>query len=104
MSSSAEPGKPIVADLRRVLVRMKRTDITAHGFRSTFRDWVAERTGYPDALAEKALAHKDSNKIQAAYRRTDMFEKRIPLMQDWADYCDGLVDLENGLHCELSDG
>lgn len=86
----AEPGKPVVADLRRVLVRMKRTDITAHGFRSTFRDWVAERTGYSDALAEKALAHKDSNKVQAAYRRSDMFEKRIPLMQDWADYCGGL--------------
>lgn len=86
----AEPGKPIVADLRRVLVRMKRTDITAHGFRSTFRDWVAERTGYSDALAEKALAHKDSNKIQAAYRRSDMFDKRVPLMQAWADYCDGI--------------
>lgn len=86
----AEPGNPIVADLRRVLVRMTRTDITAHGFRSTFRDWVAEQTSYPDALAEKALAHKDSNKIQAAYRRTDMLEKRIPLMQDWADYCDGI--------------
>jgi len=86
----AEPGKPVVADLRRVLVRMDRTDITAHGFRSTFRDWVAERTAYPDALAEKALAHKDSNKVQAAYRRSDMFEKRMPMMQDWADYCGGV--------------
>ena len=90
----AEPGSPIVADLRRVLVRMNRTDITTHGFRSTFRDWVAERTGYSDGLAEKALAHKDSNKIQAAYFRSDMFEKRIPLMQDWADYC------EQGAGCE----
>lgn len=86
----AEPGRPVVADLRRVLIRMKRTDVTAHGFRSTFRDWVAERTTYPDALAEKALAHKDSNKVQAAYRRTDLFERRVPLMQEWADYCDGV--------------
>ena len=86
----AEPGKPIATDLRRVLVRMERTDITAHGFRSTFRDWVSDRTSYPEVLAEKALAHKDTNKVQAAYRRTDMFEKRIPLMQDWANYCDGI--------------
>lgn len=90
----AEPGKPVVPDLRRVLVRLKRTDVTTHGFRSTFRDWIAERTSYPDALAEKALAHKDTNKIQAAYRRTDMFEKRIPVMQEWADYCDGIVGRE----------
>lgn len=91
----AGPGRPIVADLRRVLVRMERTDITTHGFRSTFRDWVAERTTYTDALAEKALAHKDSNKIQAAYRRTDMLEKRVPMMQDWADYCDGVTRGKN---------
>jgi integrase len=86
----ADPGRPIVADLRRVLVRMKRTDITAHGFRSSFRDWVAERTTYPDVLAEKALAHRDTNAVQRAYRRSDMLEKRIPLMQEWADHCDGL--------------
>jgi integrase len=86
----AQPGKPIATDLRRVLVRMKRTDVTSHGFRSSFRDWVAERTSYPDVLAEKMLAHRDSNKVQAAYRRSDMLEKREPLMQDWANHCDGL--------------
>jgi integrase len=99
----AEPGKPIVADLRRVLVRMKRTDITSHGFRSSFRDWIAENTDYPDALAEKALAHEDSNKIQGAYRRTDMFEKRVLLMQEWADYCDGIGGTESAeLRSEMS--
>lgn len=64
--------------------------MTSHGFRSTFRDWVAEKTTYPDVLAEKALAHRDTNKVQAAYRRSDLFEKRVPMMQDWADYCDGI--------------
>lgn len=91
----AQASRPVVADLRRVLVRMERTDITTHGFRSTFRDWVAERTTYADALAEKALAHKDSNKIQAAYRRTDMLEKRVPMMQEWANYCDGGIRGDN---------
>jgi integrase len=83
------PEKHITADFQKLRITMGRTDITSHRFRSTFRDWVAEKTSYPDVLAEKALAHRDTNKVQAAYRRTDMFEKRIPMMQDWADYCDG---------------
>jgi integrase len=56
--------------------RMDRDDLTAHGFRSTFRDWAAERTSYPGEVAEMALAHTLSNKVEAAYRRSDLFDKR----------------------------
>lgn len=70
-----------------LLKRMERPDLTAHGFRSTFRDWVAEKTDYPGELAEMALAHTVSNKVEAAYRRGDQFEKRRKLMKDWADFC-----------------
>jgi integrase len=58
-----------------------------HGFRSTFRDWAAEYTLYPPELAEMALAHAIESKVEAAYRRGDMFAKRLAMMQDWADYC-----------------
>jgi integrase len=60
--------------------------ITVHGFRSTFADWAAERTDFPKEVVEKALAHKVPNKVEAAYRRTDFFEKRRSLMKQWADY------------------
>jgi integrase len=60
---------------------------TVHGFRSTFRDWIAEETHYPREVAEAALAHTLENKVEAAYRRTDFFAKRRKLMEDWADYC-----------------
>jgi integrase len=70
-----------------LLKRVGRTDITAHGFRSTFRDWAAERTNYPREVAEMALAHAIGDKVEAAYRRGDLFEKRRRLMQDWANYC-----------------
>ncbi|RWN11951.1 MAG: site-specific integrase [Mesorhizobium sp.] len=69
------------------LRRMKRDDLTVHGFRSTFRDWAAEQTAYPNELLEMALAHVVSDKTEAAYRRGDMMEKRRRLMQDWADFC-----------------
>ncbi len=58
-----------------------------HGFRSSFRDWVGERTGYPGDMAEMALAHTIGDKVEAAYRRGDMFEKRRRLMADWAAFC-----------------
>lgn len=61
--------------------------VTVHGFRSTFRDWVAECTEYPGDLAEKALAHAIENETEAAYRRGDMLERRRPLMEAWAKYC-----------------
>jgi integrase len=70
-----------------VLKRMNRFDITVHGFRSTFRDWAAERTGYPNHVVEMALAHVIGNKVEAAYRRGDLFAKRARLMADWAQYC-----------------
>ena len=70
-----------------VLKRLGRTDITVHGFRSTFRDWCAESTNYPADVAEMALAHVLRDKTEAAYRRGDLFEKRARLMADWARYC-----------------
>ena len=74
--------------LTAVLRRMERGDLTAHGFRSTFRDWTAETTAYPHEMAEMALAHSVGNKVEAAYRRGDMLEKRLRMMQEWANYCD----------------
>ena len=61
--------------------------VTAHGFRSTFRDWCAESTSYPQHVAEMALAHTIGDKVEAAYRRGDLFEKRQRLMTEWADWC-----------------
>ncbi len=66
---------------------MARLDITVHGFRSTFRDWAAERTSYPNHVVEMALAHVIGNKVEVAYRRGDLFQKRQKLMADWARYC-----------------
>jgi integrase len=71
----------------KVLERMSRRDITVHGFRSTFRDWAAEQTNYPREVAEMALAHAIENKVEAAYRRGDLFEKRSKVMVAWANYC-----------------
>ena len=71
-----------------LLRRMGRGDLTAHGFRSTFRDWVAERTAYPREVAEAALAHTLGDSVEAAYRRGDLMDKRRRLMEDWASYCD----------------
>jgi len=69
------------------LKQMGRGDLTTHGFRSTFRDWAAETTSYPHELQEMALAHVVSDKVEAAYRRGDMLEKRRRLMAEWAAYC-----------------
>jgi integrase len=75
--------------LTAVLRRMGRDDITIHGFRSTFRDWCAESVGnsFPREVCEHALAHSLPDKVEAAYRRGDLIEKRKVLMQVWADYC-----------------
>jgi len=69
------------------LKRMDRGDLTVHGFRSTFRDWVSESTSYPRDVAEMALAHAIEDKSEAAYRRGDLIEKRRALMSDWAAHC-----------------
>lgn len=63
-----------------------------HGFRSSFRDWVFERTDYPRDLAEAALAHALENKVEAAYRRGDALERRRAMMQAWANYCEGVAN------------
>lgn len=73
------------------LRRMGRGDLTAHGFRSTFRDWAAEQTSFPSEVAEAALAHVVGDKVEAAYRRGDLFEKRRRLMDAWDGYCAGTV-------------
>jgi integrase len=70
-----------------LLKRMKRADLTVHGFRSTFRDWASENTRHEHAVVEKALAHAIPSAVEAAYRRGDLFEKRRRLMDDWAAFC-----------------
>jgi integrase len=81
-------GKPLSnMAMLALLKRMERADLTAHGFRSTFRDWAAECTAYPGEVAEAALAHTVGDKVEAAYRRGDLFEKRRRLMNDWAKHC-----------------
>ncbi|MDH3460098.1 MAG: integrase arm-type DNA-binding domain-containing protein [Burkholderiaceae bacterium] len=71
--------------LTAVLRRMK-VKATAHGFRSTFRDWVSEYTNHASEVAEMALAHAVGDKVEAAYRRGDLFDKRVSLMNDWAEF------------------
>ena len=70
-----------------LLERMGHNDITVHGFRSTFRDWAAEQTNYSREVAETALAHVVEDKVEGAYRRGDLFEKRHRLMDEWARFC-----------------
>jgi integrase len=70
-----------------LLRRMGLGDVTAHGFRSSFRDWTAERTNFPGEVAEMALAHTVSDKTVAAYNRSDLFDRRTRLMAEWATFC-----------------
>lgn len=70
-----------------MLLRRMKVDVTVHGFRSGFRDWSAECTGYAHEVAEMALAHTIESKVERAYRRGDLFDKRRRLMDDWATYC-----------------
>jgi len=81
-------GKPLSnMAMTEVLRRMGRGDVTVHGFRSTFRDWAAERTNFPSEVVEMALAHAVGDKVEAAYRRGDLFEKRRRLMAEWETFC-----------------
>jgi integrase len=81
-------GKPISnMAMLKLLARMGRDDLTVHGFRSTFKDWAAETTGHTDIVVEMALAHAVGDKVEAAYRRGDLFQKRRRLMDDWARFC-----------------
>jgi integrase len=97
-----DPAAPVFPGARRALSMsnmvflmllrpMGRDDLTAHGFRSSFSDWAAERSAYPREVVEMALAHAVENKAEAAYRRGDLFEKRRRLMADWARFCDAPV-------------
>ncbi len=65
-------------------------DVTTHGFRSSFRDWGAETTAFPSAVLELALAHVNKDKVEAAYQRSDLFERRRELMTAWGSYCGGM--------------
>ena len=86
-SPTKTPARPLsVATLTAVLGRMGRDEITAHGFRSTFRDWAGETTAHPREVIEAALAHRLKDKAEAAYARGDLFVKRRRLMEDWAEF------------------
>jgi integrase len=90
-------GRPLSdMSLTAVLRRMGRSDLTVHGFRSTFKDWASEMTAYPAELSEMALAHTIGSKVEAAYRRGDLFEKRRRLMADWAAYCGCIAEPVGG--------
>jgi len=73
--------------LLKVLERMGRGDLTAHGFRATFKTWATERTNFPREVTEAALAHAIEDKVEAAYRRSDLFDKRRRLMDAWDEFC-----------------
>ena len=80
-------GAPLSNMAMLELMKGMRPGYVPHGFRSTFRDWAAERTNYANYVVEKALAHTVADKVEAAYRRGDLFEKRRRLMADWARFC-----------------
>jgi integrase len=88
-------GRPL-SDMACIMVmrRMGRDEVP-HGFRSTFKDWASECTEHPNIVSEMALGHAVGNKVEAAYRRGDLFEKRISLMNDWAGYCTSQLILHN---------
>ena len=79
-------GQPL-SRMTPLLKRMARDDLTVHGFRSTFRDWAADRTSFPREVVEMALAHRVGTEVELAYRRSDLFERRRRLMDAWAEYC-----------------
>jgi integrase len=78
--------------LLQTLRRLKKGDYTAHGFRSSFRDWAAEQTAFPRDVIESALAHTIGSKVEIAYLRSDLLEKRRSLMADWGRYCSGIAN------------
>lgn len=84
---SNKPHKPLSGMAMSMLLRRMKTSVTVHGFRSTFRDWASETTSFPRETCEQALAHRISDKAEAAYRRGDQLEKRRKLMEEWALFC-----------------
>ena len=85
-------GRPIAPSTLPKMLQHHRIAAVAHGFRSSFRDWAAEETDHPREVVEAALAHVVQNKVEAAYARSDLFERRRLLMNDWAEYLDGQAD------------
>ena len=81
--------KPLGSSAMLDLLRALKIAAVPHGFRSSFRDWAAEETDHPREVVEAALAHKVRNPVEAAYRRSDLFERRRRLMDDWAAYLAG---------------
>ena len=91
--ANSKPDKPLSGMamamlLRRMDAKLGDKHLTVHGFRSSFRDWASETTGFPHEVCEMALAHTIGNKAEAAYRRGDLFDKRRTLMEAWAGYCE----------------
>ena len=82
-----KPATALSSMAMSMLLRRMKSEVTVHGFRSTFRDWGSEATGFPHEVCEMALAHTIANKAEAAYRRGDLFDKRRKLMEAWAAFC-----------------
>ena len=96
MNPGTKNDKPLSdMSLTAVLRRMERGDLTAHGFRSTFSDQASKTTAYPREVCEMALAHTIINKVETAYRRGDLFDKRKSLMVDWANFLNLFDDPTN---------
>src|SRR6185437_2055535 len=88
-------GKPITTDAAMKLLKELRPDVTAHGFRSTFRDWAAEQTSHAREIIEHAMAHRLKDAAEAAYQRGDLLQRRAVLMKDWANYCTAVRKADN---------
>jgi integrase len=96
--SSTRAGRPLSAMAMEMLLRRMKLDaVTVHGFRSSFRDWAGDATGFPRELAEAALAHVAGDETERAYRRSDALERRRELMNAWAQYVE-LQSVENVVH------
>jgi len=87
----SKQGRPLSDMSLLMLLREFRPGITTHGFRSTFKDWAAEMTNAPNFVSEAALAHVVADKVEAAYRRADLFERRRKLMDAWGRFCTRLA-------------
>lgn len=85
-------GRPVSDMTLTMLLRRMKVPCTAHGFRSSFRDWAAEATNYPREVAEAALAHTVENRVEAAYRRSDLLDKRRAMMGEWGRFCFAEMD------------
>ena len=85
------PGRPLSNMAFAMALRRRGLNVTAHGFRSSFRDWAGDETHFPRDLIEAALAHVIGDKAEQAYRRSDALERRRELMQCWGDFLDGAL-------------